>query len=733
MIPRPLLLGLAGLVILGTVAFARPSAATASVVIDVSGDVAYFADPGESNVGTMSLAAGVLTVTEAAPNAIVAGPGCTQEGPNQASCPTSGRIFASLDDMDDRFTMLTRGSDVVGLPEPLQVDGGEGADALIGGPGPEELEGSGGDDDISGGGGDDRIFGGNGEVMGLDPAGDDLGADTIDGGAGNDLCVGDPGNDTIRGGVGDDALERGSRRTDGRDNIAGGPGRDRIDYSARTAPLSVALDGQPNDGQGGEQDNVAEVEVVLGGSAGDTLLGSPLGDELAGGPGDDVLIGRGGPDSLQGGAGDAGSDTLDGGDGDDSESGGPGDDQLLGGAGRDALDGGGGADSLAGGDGDDSAFGGAGIDSVSGGAGGDTLRGGAPALVGADGADALKGDSGNDRLLGDAGDDTLDGGLGADAIAGGDGEDTADYGSRLEPVQVTLDDLANDGAPGEGDNVATDVENIRGGRFDDTLGGDSRSNEIDGAAGEDYADGGGGSDDLSGGDQGDVLRTRGGGRDSAVCGSGRDFVVADAGDTARGDCERVDNGRARRPRLARTAIVRPVKGVPAMSPTGIRRFVPLRDRVNLPLASRLDARRGTVSLVAASGRRRRSQRGRFAAGVFQILQRRARRPLTNIVLKGGNFRRCRGGGRSGDPDSATAARRHRSRRVVRRLRGNARGRFRSRGRYSAATVRGTVWDMVDRCDGTLTRVKRGKVVVRDFRRKRNITLRAGQRYLARAP
>jgi hypothetical protein len=74
----------------------------------------------------------------------------------------------------------------------------------------------------------------------------------------------------------------------------------------------------------------------------------------------------------------------------------------------------------------------------------------------------------------------------------------------------------------------------------------------------------------------------------------------------------------------------------------------------------------------------------------------------------------------------------RSRRRIRRLRANARGRFRTRGRYSAATVRGTKWDTIDRCDGTLTTVSRGVVTVRDFRRHRTVRVRAGKRYLARA-
>jgi hypothetical protein len=41
--------------------------------------------------------------------------------------------------------------------------------------------------------------------------------------------------------------------------------------------------------------------------------------------------------------------------------------------------------------------------------------------------------------------------------------------------------------------------------------------------------------------------------------------------------------------------------------------------------------------------------------------------------------------------------------------------------------------MTDRCDGTLTRVKRGTVVVRDLRRSRNIVVRSGKSYLAQAP
>jgi hypothetical protein len=66
------------------------------------------------------------------------------------------------------------------------------------------------------------------------------------------------------------------------------------------------------------------------------------------------------------------------------------------------------------------------------------------------------------------------------------------------------------------------------------------------------------------------------------------------------------------------------------------------------------------------------------------------------------------------------------------LHANAQGRFGTRGRYSAATVRGTVWDTVDRCDGTLTVVRRGTVLVTDFVRHVTVAVRAGQSYLASA-
>jgi hypothetical protein len=58
------------------------------------------------------------------------------------------------------------------------------------------------------------------------------------------------------------------------------------------------------------------------------------------------------------------------------------------------------------------------------------------------------------------------------------------------------------------------------------------------------------------------------------------------------------------------------------------------------------------------------------------------------------------------------------------------GRFTTYGLTSVATVRGTVWLTQDRCDGTLTRVLRGRVLVHDRVLHRTVVLTAGREYVA---
>ena len=71
--------------------------------------------------------------------------------------------------------------------------------------------------------------------------------------------------------------------------------------------------------------------------------------------------------------------------------------------------------------------------------------------------------------------------------------------------------------------------------------------------------------------------------------------------------------------------------------------------------------------------------------------------------------------------------------VIQLLHASAHGKFRTSGRYSAATVLGTIWTVAARCDGTLTHAIRDEVEVTDFVRHKTIILHAGQSYLAPGP
>jgi len=182
--------------------------------------------------------------------------------------------------------------------------------------------------------------------------------------------------------------------------------------------------------------------------------------------------------------------------------------------------------------------------------------------------------------------------------------------------------------------------------------------------------------------------------------------------------------------LGETVSVAPVTGSVRVKAPGETSFKLLREGASIRVGSLVDVRRGTVELRSARNTAGRTQKGRFWGAIFQVRQRRSARGMTDLLLRGGGFGRCpsaRAGARAAalPPDA-------RPRRVVRRLWGrDTHARFRTHGRDSVATVRGTVWATVDRCDGTLTRVKQGKVLVRDLRRKRSVLLTAGRSSLAR--
>ena len=159
----------------------------------------------------------------------------------------------------------------------------------------------------------------------------------------------------------------------------------------------------------------------------------------------------------------------------------------------------------------------------------------------------------------------------------------------------------------------------------------------------------------------------------------------------------------------KTVVGRPVSGKVLVKQPG-KGFVELDAMQSIPLGSTIDTKNGTISLTAKTG-----QTATFHDGIFKITQTKSTIDLTLTEP----LAPCRG--------ARIAAKKP----TTRKLWGNGSGSFRTRGQYSAATVRGTEWLVQDSCAGTLTRVKKGVVAVRDNVKNKTIVLRAGKSYTAR--
>jgi hypothetical protein len=111
----------------------------------------------------------------------------------------------------------------------------------------------------------------------------------------------------------------------------------------------------------------------------------------------------------------------------------------------------------------------------------------------------------------------------------------------------------------------------------------------------------------------------------------------------------------------------------------------------------------------------------------KVVTKAGKKKVTNaeLALTGGDFSGC-------TPGAARAAGGPAGK-VVRALWSQGKGRFKTKGKFASATIRGTKWETVDQCDGTLTTVTEGAVSVRDIRLKKNVVVNAGGSYLAKAP
>ena len=148
-------------------------------------------------------------------------------------------------------------------------------------------------------------------------------------------------------------------------------------------------------------------------------------------------------------------------------------------------------------------------------------------------------------------------------------------------------------------------------------------------------------------------------------------------------------------------------------------FVRLTEGEQVPVGTIIDTLKGRVTLTAAANKQGGTATADFYDGVFKISQSKGRRPTTTLTLT--EKLSC--------TKAASAAAKAKRKR---RLWGDGSGRFRTKGKHSAATVVGTRWLVEDRCKLTLTRVVRGRVSVRDFVKKKTVIVRKGKRYTARA-
>jgi hypothetical protein len=144
---------------------------------------------------------------------------------------------------------------------------------------------------------------------------------------------------------------------------------------------------------------------------------------------------------------------------------------------------------------------------------------------------------------------------------------------------------------------------------------------------------------------------------------------------------------------------------------------PLKPGESIPVGSTVDTKKGRVEITAIPKAGQPPQTAVFYDGIFKLTQKAG---VTDLALVE-PLAPC------GKRAKSAAGKKVKSR----RLWGNGKGKFRTSGKYAAATVRGTKWLVQDSCAGTLTKVDSGVVSVRDKAKRKTVVVRAGKRYTAR--
>jgi hypothetical protein len=171
------------------------------------------------------------------------------------------------------------------------------------------------------------------------------------------------------------------------------------------------------------------------------------------------------------------------------------------------------------------------------------------------------------------------------------------------------------------------------------------------------------------------------------------------------------------PQFHKTVVVRRISGKVRVRLKGSKTFTDLGAIDDIPLGATIDVKKGRIELASVPSRTAAVERIQLYSGWFRVGQPAAITEFTlNEPLASCKKKKAR-----------AAATKPKSR----KLWGDGKGKFRTRGQYSAATIRGTRFLVQDSCSGTLTQVKEGSVLVRDNVKRKNIVLRKGKRYTAR--
>jgi Ca2+-binding RTX toxin-like protein len=452
-------------------------------------------------------------------------------------------------------------------PNPVVVDlgagtsTGQGTDALND---VQVVNGSQFNDTITGSAIDNELNGEDGDDVISGLAGNDL----INGGDDDDTLTGGAGNDDVNGNAGDDIVNE-EAAANGADNLEGGPGGgcDTINYGARTTSTNINETTGTLWGAAAEGDNGGGFELLVTGSADDTLTGDSSAESFQPGAGNDTVDGnaQGGTDScllgfdfldlsvvagpanfnlitgtatgngtdtfsdLEGYVGTNGNDTVVVG---DTAANGNTLGDFLGGNGIDTVDA---TANTLGITIDLSVFGnGQEVENAFGGSGNDTITGNVL-------NNRLLGNAGNDIISAGTGNDFVEGGLDNDTLIDGGGADRLSY--RNAPSGEVIDGANGFASGGDGeDTLVGGWEFILGSNFnDDITGGQNSVNvptRIKGFKGNDIITGTNSTDTLAGGAGNDEIRA-GSGDDSLKGGAGKDLLLAGSGD------DRLNGGRGK--------------------------------------------------------------------------------------------------------------------------------------------------------------------------------------------